>query len=381
MERFAYSADSHIVEPPEVFNALERRFGERAPRIVQDPEWGDFLVTPGAGGRDRFSERYPGVPVGRLAIAGASLDRPETQAKIRQGYAGMNKGILNPAERNADQAVDGVRFEVLYPSLYFRVFALPDTEVLVAAFQEYNDWLLDYANRAPDRLMGLALLPMADPDAALAELDRSLKAGYRSVCIPCTAPGKLPYHDPAYDKVWALAEEANCPLGMHIFTSAAEGVTGMAGADPILSYASSATIIQFTVEDLICHGVAARFPRLKFVCAEWEIGWLGHWLERLDHAYYRNRQVAAPEVTMKPTQYWARQFYATFEDDAIGVQTRSHIGVPTLMWGNDYPHHDSIWPNSQKVLDDIFTGVPDADRYAMTVANAAQLYGLFAPPE
>ncbi len=375
----AYSADSHVVEPPELFNALERRFGERAPRVVHDPEWGDFLITPGVTTGARFSARHAGVPIGRLGIAGMRLDNPETQERIKQGYAGLRAGVFDARQRVTEQDTDGVQFEVLYPSLYFRIFGLPDTEVLLEAFRSYNDWIGSYTSPSPDRLLGLALLPMQDPAAAAAELDRAIKLGLRGVCIPCSAPGGRPYHDPAYDRVWALAQEARIPIGMHIFTGAHEGVTGMKGVDNITSYASAATIIQFTVTDLICQGVAHRFPNLKFICAEWNTGWLAHWLDRLDHALYRSRNDAPAELDLKPSEYWRRQFYATYEDDRVGVMSRDMIGVNTLMWGNDYPHHDSIWPDSQRVLDDIFGGVPQADRDAMTVGNVAKLYGLPAP--
>jgi predicted TIM-barrel fold metal-dependent hydrolase len=374
----AYSADSHIVEPAQLFASLERQFGERAPRIVHDPDWGDFLVAPGVSGREAFSARYAGIPVGRLGVAGANLDDPEVQQQIKRGYSGLRPGIVDPVERLRDQDADGVGLEVLFPSLYFRVFGLPDTEVLLAAFRAYNDWIADYMSQAPDRLIGLALIPMQDPAAAIVELDRVLKLGFRGGCIPCTAPGGRPYHDAAYDAVWARAQEARFPLSMHIFTGANEGVSGMRDLDAITSYASAATVIQITVSDLICQGVAQRFPELKFVCAEWETGWLAHWLERLDHAFYRSRNAAVADLDLKPTEYWRRQFYATFEDDRIGVQTREMIGVNTLMWGNDFPHHDSIWPNSVEILDDIFEGVPAAERRAMTAGNLAALYGL--PP-
>jgi predicted TIM-barrel fold metal-dependent hydrolase len=373
---YAYSADSHIVEPRELFDGLERRYGDRAPRIVSDPEWGDFLVAPGVAGRESFSARYAGIPVGRLGIAGANLDDPKTQEQIRGGYRGLPAGIVDPRERIEEQDADGVKLEVLYPSLYFRVFGLPDTEVLLDAFRAYNDWLAGYAGRAADRLIGLALIPMQEPAAARAELERALKLGFRGGCIPSSAPGGRPYHDPAYDPIWSLAQEAHFPLSMHIFTGAHEAVTGMSGLDAITSYASAATVIQITISDLICQGVAHRFPELKFVCAEWETGWLGHWLDRLDHAFYRSRSAAVDWLDLKPTEYWRRQFYATFEDDPVGVRTRDMIGVNTLMWGNDFPHHDSIWPHSREVLSDILVGVPDDERQAMTVGNLAALYGL-----
>ena len=49
------------------------------------------------------------------------------------------------------------------------------------------------------------------------------------------------------------------------------------------------------------------------------------------------------------------------------------------MWGNDFPHHDAVWPNSRKVLDEVFDGVPDEVRRRMTVETVAGLYGLDIP--
>ena len=79
---------------------------------------------------------------------------------------------------------------------------------------------------------------------------------------------------------------------------------------------------------------------------------------------------------MKPSEYFRRQFFATFEDDHLGVLTRHAIGVDNLMWGNDYPHHDSIWPHSQETLERIFQGVPDDEKQKMTQDNVCSLYGI-----
>ena len=64
----------------------------------------------------------------------------------------------------------------------------------------------------------------------------------------------------------------------------------------------------------------------------------------------------------------------TFEDDTEGIATRHEIGVSNLLWGNDYPHHDSIWPNSRPILDDILAGVPGDEREAMVWGNVMDLY-------
>jgi predicted TIM-barrel fold metal-dependent hydrolase len=46
------------------------------------------------------------------------------------------------------------------------------------------------------------------------------------------------------------------------------------------------------------------------------------------------------------------------------------------MWGSDYPHNDSTWPQSQRVIDEMFRGVADTDRHKIIYANAAALYRL-----
>ena len=65
----------------------------------------------------------------------------------------------------------------------------------------------------------------------------------------------------------------------------------------------------------------------------------------------------------------------------MGVITRHAIGVDNLIWGNDYPHHDSIWPHSQEVLDRIFQGVPTDEKHKMTSGNVCKLYGITLPTD
>src|SRR5215217_4601745 len=136
---------------------------------------------------------------------------------------------------------------------------------------------------------------------------------------------------------------------MHIFTTAAPN-HGLPDWGPITNYALAHTGMAAVISDLICGGVCARYPDLKFVPTEWETGWVAHFLQRLDWALHRSPSAAAPEVTERPSEYFHRNFIVTFEDDRTGILTRNEIGVRNLMWGSDYPHHDSIFPRSQEVL-------------------------------
>jgi predicted TIM-barrel fold metal-dependent hydrolase len=126
--------------------------------------------------------------------------------------------------------------------------------------------------------------------------------------------------------------------------------------------------------DLICGGVVERFPRLRLVISEFETGWVAHVIHRLDHATYRTPKFAVDYLTLRPSEYFHRNFYVTFEDDPIGVQTRHEIGLRNLVWGNDYPHHDSIWPHSMPTLARTMQGVPQPEIEQMCFKTATEMY-------
>ena len=365
-----YSCDSHVVEAREVFEGLDAIFGSRAPRIEHNLNGhpGDWLVLPGTAP----------IPVGRLGIAGNRLGDPNTDAKIARGYEGLNPGVRDPNARLGEQDLDGVCGEVMYPSLNMFTFAIPDQDVARAVFERHNDWLVDYCSVAPERLIGIGCLPIPDVASALGEMQRAATRGVRGFAIPAHVSPDRPYNHPDYDPFWAACEDYGVPLTMHIFTGTSfEG--GMPGhwgtpAGTIKGYTFAHTTVANTVIDLICGGVVERFPKLKFVISEFETGWVAHFLSRLDHAAYRTPKFAVDYLTMKPSAYFRRNFYVTFEDDEAGILTRSLIGVDNLLWGNDYPHHDAIWPHSMATLDRIFTGVPDAEREQMCFSSTIDLY-------
>jgi predicted TIM-barrel fold metal-dependent hydrolase len=367
-----YSCDSHIVEPASVFDGFEAKFGSRAPRIERDWQGrrGDWLLLPGLGP----------IPVGRLGIAGNRLDDPKTDEKIAMGYDGLNPGVRDPAKRLDEQLQDGIVGEVMYPSLNMFTYAIPDQEVAKAVFERHNDWIVDYCSVNPDRLIGIGCLPIPDVDDAISEMERSAKKGVRGFAIPAHVDPNRPYSHEDYDRFWAAAQDYGVPLTMHIFTG-----TSFDGGMPrhwgtpggtIKGYTLCMTTAVNTMIDLICGGVCERFPKLKFVFSEFETGWVAHILQRLDHALYRTPKFAVDYLTMKPSEYFRRQMYVTFEDDEAGVLTRHLIGVDNLLWGNDYPHHDAIWPHSMETLDRVFADVPDDEREKMVFDNTIALYNI-----
>ena len=125
-------------------------------------------------------------------------------------------------------------------------------------------------------------------------------------------------------------------------------------------------------------GVLDRFPQLQIVSAENNIGWLPYYLQRMDRAFERQRIAAGFTNTLKPSEYFQRQMWATYIDDFVGVASRHFIGVDKLMWSSDYPHQASTWPHSQEVVARDFKDASAEDKFKITRGNAARLYGFDA---
>jgi len=382
------SADSHVLEGPDVFTGLADRFGDEAPRVVSIDGDGDHIIVPARGAR--------GVNVARMGLAATRLDRaepinrklahkpdvggledPEIQALFSGGYAAMRAGLVDGSRRGEDQDIDGVAAEFLYPG-YFSMFNFPNVELLVALQKNYNDWLHNHCSASNGRLYGLAALPVQDPDAAIAELDRIMAMGYRGACIPCTSPAERPYYNADYDPLWARAAEAQFPLSMHVgcMSYVPKEHRSPRRRDGIATYAGSAATVQDTLIEFMCRGVCARHPTLQIVVAEFNAGWIAHWLDRVDQGWQRERRQTSGPQYESVHEMWRRQFHATIEDDQPALRTLDLIGAETLMWGSDYPHTDSTWPCSAAVLDEMFKAFPQAAKDKITHTNVKALYRL-----
>ncbi|TQV74541.1 amidohydrolase [Exilibacterium tricleocarpae] len=384
------SADSHAMETPEVFEGLVERFGDDAPRVVHTEGQGDSIVIPNNPKRSRN--------VAVMALAGTRLDYetplprkhaskpsagslndPEIQAYFTGGYAAMRAGLVDGARRPDDQDIDGISAEILYPG-WFPMFSLTNLDLLVALQQNFNDWMHNQQVASKGRLVGLAALPVQRPDVAVAELERVIKLGFKGIVIPSNAPEGRRYCDEEYDPMWALAEEAGLPVAFHVacMSHIPEWVQVSLKRDPIVQYAGSPALIHDTMVELMVRGVCAKYPKLKFVLAEFNAGWVAHWLDKVQQGWAREYG-GNPSGTPEPVdvlEIWKRQFYATIEDDTTALKTCETIGEDTLLWGSDYPHTDSTWPCSSQVLDEMFENYSPETRDKITRTNVAKLYSL-----
>lgn len=383
------SADSHAVEQAEVFEGLAEAFGDEAPRVIHKDGEGDYIHTPSMPGRSRnvavmalagtrldYAEPLPREFASKPGAG--SLEDPEIQAYFTGGYAAMRPGLTSGALRPDDQDIDGVSAEILYPG-WFPMFSLPNLDLLIALQRNYNDWMHEQSLASNGRLVGLAALPVQRPNEAVAELERVIDLGFKGIVLPSNAPRGRRYSDEEYEPMWARANEAGLPVAFHVacMSHVPDWLKASRDRDPVVQYAGSPALIHDTMVELMVRGVCTKFPALKFVLAEFNAGWVAHWLDKVQQGWAR--EFAKDPASSRPVdvlEIWKRQFFATIEDDTAALRTRDLIGEETLLWGSDYPHTDSTWPCSSQVLDEMFQGYSVETRDKITRTNVANLYSL-----
>jgi predicted TIM-barrel fold metal-dependent hydrolase len=259
----------------------------------------------------------------------------------------------------------------------FVLFWLEDADFQRDCFRVYNNWLAEFCRYAPARFAGLALISLFDVDLAARELERCARMGLRGALVWASPPDDRPYSSKQYDAFWAAAQELRMPLSLHTLT----GRTKAAQQDESDVGELYARMVirtheaQHSLCSLIFSGVLERFPGLTIVSAENDIAWVPHLLERADKYYRRFRQAYGSALSLKPSEYFKRQVYATFIDDPMGLKTYHLVGPDNFMWSTDYPHQAATWPHSQEVLARDFSSLPELDRQKIVRDNAAKLYG------
>jgi len=125
--------------------------------------------------------------------------------------------------------------------------------------------------------------------------------------------------------------------------------------------------------------VRHKHPNLKVAYAEGGIGWLPYALQRLDQVWETFRYLPLenninPDV--RPSDLVRKHVWACFIDDPVGVRDRHDLGVSRLLWEADYPHADSLWPNSRAQAEKVFAQVPTDETRQIVEDNARALFRL-----
>src|SRR5438093_823391 len=176
------SADSHVLEPPDLWTSrVPRKFQDRVPHMVR-LDRGDAWIIEGAVDPINFGLNQCG-----------GLGAEQRDPWIR--WEDVRPEVRDPGARLRALDRDGVAAEILYPtprlgnSLWWNT---SEPELHLSLIRAYNDWLSEFCGGAPDRLVGLAMLPNVGTAPAIAEFQRALQLpGIGGILIGKYPTGRL----------------------------------------------------------------------------------------------------------------------------------------------------------------------------------------------
>jgi uncharacterized protein len=347
-------ADGHVTERPDVWERfLEPALHAYAPRRVRDEQGRVRVLVAG--------ELMPPIPT---APEWDSPDRPT--------------GGVDPKARLADMDAEGIERSILFPTTGLFFGGVTDDRVNAALCRAYNDWLAEFCSADPARLIGVAVVPQCDPEAAAEEARRACtEHGYRGVMLrPNPIKGRNLNH-PVYEPVWDTIAELDVTVAIH------EGTTQnvvQAGLDRFESFAfrhacSHPMEQMMGCLALLCGGVLERYPEMRVVFLESGCGWVPYWLERLDE-HMEEWAHTTRALPLEPSEYFARQCFVSAEPNERTLPAVvSTLGDDNIVFASDYPHPDAIYPGVVKALADR-DDLTDATKTKILATNPVRCFGL-----
>jgi predicted TIM-barrel fold metal-dependent hydrolase len=355
------SADSHVQEPPDLYERLPEGLRARAPRKVER-DGKTYIVVDGRKPR-------------RIDLAEARTTPDDRNREFRHDPSGGRDLDL----RLRDLQRDGIAAEVIYPNQSLALYMSPEPAYQMAVAKAYNNWAIEHFRPHREHFAPVGIVPVNDLDAAVQEVERTAKLGYRSIKVPITHRAR-PYNRPEYEPLWAALEDTGLVLAFHAFTNSEDAYPedwgeeeGHGGALDFMAMRMADG--QSPVSQLLSSGVCDRHPNLRFVIVECGAGWLAWLLYVLDEQAEKKHMWIRPRLSLKPSEFFARQGFITFTDDPVALHNLPFTGANCLLWGSDYPHDEGSFPHSQAVIERTFAGLSETAKRQIVWDNAARLYG------
>jgi uncharacterized protein len=413
-----FDADSHAVEPPELWTRYlepEYRTLGRHALWREEGVHNSYLKINGKIFRDTMNSNIPRHAIWKPGMSWDDVGELDP----RQRHP-MTAGASDPKARIKDMDAMGVDQALLYPTWFAEGFHLvEDPDLAYALARAYNNWIADFCAAAPGRLFAAAMLPLQNLDYALEELRRVANiACFRAAFIrPMFIEGRYFTH-PFYDPLWAALENLGVTAAVHptaglwnpewtshgpfiekvrgrinrVIFGAVGGGGPSAGGGTTEAFTFTAVpgfghplapILapwldnhMFVASTLIGFTVMQRYPAMKVVVAHGKASWMEEVLEKMEASTRTIPLLHLYPVRTDTEEMWREgRVMLGFDAEERLIRKLPEQFADKIVWGSRYPHHDttSAWDAIRSLGD---ARVAEATQARMFGANAAGQFGV-----
>jgi predicted TIM-barrel fold metal-dependent hydrolase len=345
--RAFYDADSHIMELPDFLKKYaDPELRDEVPlvsysaSVVTDEE---VDVIMAQGGRHSAEHVAAQIALGDRLIESSK----EIQAL----------GAFDAADRSTALDLLGFRRQLVFATHSVAKPFSPSTKLeprlRYGAARAHNRHMADFC-RADDRLMGVAIVPLDDPELAMVELERVLESGLAAVWVPHRPCGERSPGHVDLDPFWARLAESGTPFVLHVGGAPLQlakawmnngrpptkdwlgGGENLRTKDIALLHEGPEAFLTMMILD----GVLERHPALRGASVELGAGWVPELLRRLDWVvkHWSRNDANLQALRRTPSEQITQQLaFTPFVFEAVG-DLIDQSNPDLYLFSSDYPH-------------------------------------------
>lgn len=359
-----FDSDMHILEPADLWERyMPPEFRSIAPRGVLSDSVRDVrLLLPGMP-----------QPTGARHVG-------RNFARNQKLYAEHARRGWGPDVQLDAMDVEGIDVAVLFPSRGLSALTQPNMDAAYARAiaRAYNDWLFEFCQAAPQRMLGAGMISVYDIDHAVEETHRAVEElGFRAIFLRSNVVNGKNWHDAYYEPLWNALEKLDVPLGFHEASGSWSHQTG----EHFEPNFGLRRIFAQPVEQMLAMGsfvgggVLARHPRLNVAFLEANCSWVPWLVWRMDESYELEGDLFMQDLAMAPSEYFRRQCYVSVEPDEVPARhVLDDFGSDRIVFSTDYPHGDSRYPKAVESFLEL--PLSDEEKRKILWDNCARFYSV-----
>ena len=251
--------------------------------------------------------------------------------------------------RLADMDEEGVDVHMMVPG---GAFGHKDPATEMALLRAAHRHLDDFCSASPHRLKSLIMVTARCVDESVQEIRRWGRSSW-AVGIQPFLPLDYPLDHPDLNPLWQAADEEGLTVVHHSFAGGYPGYRDLWNNPFLGRTASHPWAAMRAVGSFLGSGIMDRYPNIKFAVLESGFGWLPFWARRMDDQVTYMGTVAE-DLKRRPSEYMeSGRFFCSIvlhEGEEMVKMVDELMGDQILMFGSDYPHAESRFPDSVDIV-------------------------------